>query len=99
MYLLVQVSWQLLGLAWCTTAVGRVIGDAHWASDTLAGGFLALGAASVLSLCSDVILQPDLLHGSHQQGVKCDEGLGEPAGNALEIEKVSSNGVKESRRR
>lgn len=38
------------------TATGRVIGDAHWFSDTLAAGFFAMAAASVLSKCSDLLM-------------------------------------------
>ena len=49
--LLQSAVWPLLGLAWCATAVGRVAGDAHWVSDTIAAGFLALCAASLMSLC------------------------------------------------
>ncbi|GAX75547.1 hypothetical protein CEUSTIGMA_g2990.t1 [Chlamydomonas eustigma] len=51
-----QGSWALLGTAWVMTAVGRVFGDAHWVSDTIAGGFLTLGAASLLSMCSEFVL-------------------------------------------
>jgi hypothetical protein len=38
------------------TAAGRVFGDAHWVSDTIAGGFLSLGVVSMLSLCSEAVL-------------------------------------------
>ena len=53
--------WQLLGSAWLLTATGRVIGDAHWVSDTVAAGYLALAAASALSLCSKAINSSDFL--------------------------------------
>ena len=50
------MSWQLLGLAWAVTATGRVVGDAHWFSDTLAAGFFAMTAASLLSKFSDLFI-------------------------------------------
>jgi membrane-associated phospholipid phosphatase len=36
----------LWGAAWGLTATGRVLADAHWVSDTLAGGCLAVGVVS-----------------------------------------------------
>eukprot|EP00884_Botryococcus_braunii_P022079 jgi/Botrbrau1/8555/Bobra.0359s0019.1 len=38
--------WAAAGL---TTAVGRVLGNVHWVSDTLAGAFLAVGLVSAVS--------------------------------------------------
>lgn len=35
--------------AWATTATGRVLADAHWVSDTLAGGCLAIATVSGLA--------------------------------------------------
>ncbi|PNH12474.1 hypothetical protein TSOC_000578 [Tetrabaena socialis] len=46
----VQHSWTLLALSVGTTIVGRVGVDAHWLSDTLAGG--SLGLALVAGLAS-----------------------------------------------
>lgn len=66
-------SWPVLGAAWATTAVGRVLSDSHWFSDTLAAGFLSVAITSVLAkLCEPVM----------NQGV--DEGgtEGRPAGSA-----------------
>eukprot|EP00878_Enallax_costatus_P025121 GHUV01026844.1.p1 GENE.GHUV01026844.1~~GHUV01026844.1.p1 ORF type:complete len:200 (+),score=58.71 GHUV01026844.1:247-846(+) len=39
------------GAAWVTTATGRVLADAHWVSDTLAGGCLAIASVSGLAWC------------------------------------------------
>ena len=35
-----------------TTAVGRVLGDAHWVSDTMAGACLGAGLVSVTTVLS-----------------------------------------------
>ena len=55
------------------TATGRVIGDAHWFSDTLAAGFFALAAASALSKLSDVMTasssKVDEVRGFHEKSV------------------------------
>lgn len=40
-----QGSWSVFAASWITTATGRVLGDAHWVSDTLAAGFLSLAVA------------------------------------------------------
>eukprot|EP00877_Chromochloris_zofingiensis_P008551 jgi/Chrzof1/394/Cz01g14080.t1 len=37
------------GAAWATTACGRVLADAHWLSDTLAGGCLGIACVSVVA--------------------------------------------------
>lgn len=42
------------GAAWVTTAAGRVLADAHWVSDTLAGGLLAVAVVSALAQCMRV---------------------------------------------
>eukprot|EP00798_Chlamydomonas_sp_ICE-L_P001611 gene1611-33000_t len=44
-----QGSWMLVGAAWATTAVGRTLADAHWVTDTIAGGCCALSVTSLLS--------------------------------------------------
>lgn len=45
--------------AWATTATGRVLADAHWVSDTLAGGCLAIATVSGLAW-SYSFLQPEI---------------------------------------
>ncbi|KAF8071148.1 hypothetical protein HT031_001230 [Scenedesmus sp. PABB004] len=39
--------------AWGTTAAGRVLLDAHWVSDTLAGGLLSVACVSALACAYD----------------------------------------------
>jgi membrane-associated phospholipid phosphatase len=50
--LLLQVALPLWVAAGATTATGRVLADAHWLSDTLAGA--AVGAACVSALAITV---------------------------------------------
>lgn len=42
-------------IAAVTTAIGRVLGDAHWISDTMAGACLGAGLVSLITvLCNKV---------------------------------------------
>ena len=66
--------WQMLGSAWLMTTTGRVIGDAHWVSDTVAAGCLALSAASALALCARGIEQADFLRDAAAVGARVGAG-------------------------
>ena len=55
-------TWLGLGLwgaAGATTAAGRVLADAHWLSDTLAGGALAVGVVAMLNVVIMSAVKPD----------------------------------------
>jgi membrane-associated phospholipid phosphatase len=43
------------GAAWVVTATGRVLADAHWVTDTLAGGMLAVAVVSALAQCCKLV--------------------------------------------
>jgi membrane-associated phospholipid phosphatase len=50
--------WSALGMwgaAWLVTATGRVLADAHWVTDTLAGGMLAVAVVSALAQCCKLV--------------------------------------------
>uniref|UniRef100_A0A383VL17 Phosphatidic acid phosphatase type 2/haloperoxidase domain-containing protein n=1 Tax=Tetradesmus obliquus TaxID=3088 RepID=A0A383VL17_TETOB len=50
--------WGALGVwgaAWVVTATGRVLADAHWVTDTLAGGMLAVAVVSALAQCCKLV--------------------------------------------
>lgn len=58
-------SWGALGLwgglgvwgaAWVVTGAGRVLADAHWVTDTLAGGMLAVAMVSALAQCCKLVV-------------------------------------------
>jgi membrane-associated phospholipid phosphatase len=53
--------------AWGTTAVGRILSESHWLSDTLAGGCLAVASVSGLALTSR-LLMPTQLPASSSEG-------------------------------
>jgi hypothetical protein len=59
--ILFQAAWPIWVLAWGTTAVGRVLGDAHWVSDTLAGGCLGLAVTSVLAIGAERLMAGRIL--------------------------------------
>jgi membrane-associated phospholipid phosphatase len=46
----------ICGAAWVTTATGRVLAEAHWVSDTIAGGLLACASVSLLAWASTWML-------------------------------------------
>jgi membrane-associated phospholipid phosphatase len=50
--------WGALGVwgaAWVVTATGRVLADAHWVTDTWAGGMLAVAVVSALAQCCKLV--------------------------------------------
>lgn len=52
--------------AWGTTAIGRILSESHWLSDTLAGGCLAVASVSGLALTSRLLMPPQLRAGSSE---------------------------------
>lgn len=59
--------------AWGTTAVGRILSESHWLSDTLAGGCLAVASVSGLALTCR-LLMPLQLHASSREGAASGQG-------------------------
>lgn len=41
--------------AWGATALGRILSESHWLSDTVAGGLLAVGSVSALAWCTRLL--------------------------------------------
>jgi len=51
------VIYGLWAVAGGTTALGRVLADAHWLSDTLAAGCLSVALVSVLGMCTRPLIR------------------------------------------